>query len=187
MFNPYSPYAEPGFDAWKQGLETLPHSKISIRKAEQTSQDGQWMRWMQADCESTNIYSVEENLSKAQQQLVLLAEIADYPVGFCCVLVGRAVADPLFIQLVAVVPSVRRRGVGLALLRAVAELQPYRSIAMATLDDNVAARALNERFAQSIGGDIQRVPAGRFRSSDLGFAPGERHRPWMVGRQQEAD
>lgn len=145
------------------------------------------MRWMQADCESTYIQSVEYNVSKIGQQLVLLAEIADYPVGFCCVLEGRTNSDPLFIQLVAVVPFARRRGVGLALLSAAAGWQPQRNIAMATLDDNVAARRLNEHFAQSIGGNIQRVPVSRFRPSDLGFAPGEKHRPWMIDRQQEAD
>lgn len=187
MFNLYSPYSEPGFGAWKQGLEALRPSEISIRKAKQTAQDGRWMRWMQADCESTNIHSVEDNLSKIGQQLVLLAEIADCPVGFCCVLAGRTDSDPLFIQLVAVVPSARRRGVGLALLSAAAERQPQRNIAMATLDDNIDAQRLNERFAQSIGGNIQRVPVSRFRPSDLGFARGERHRPWIINREQEAD
>jgi GNAT superfamily N-acetyltransferase len=187
MFNPYSPYAEPGFGIWKQGLEELPPSKVAIRKAGQTAQDGRWVRWMQADCEPTNIRSVEDNVSKIAQQLVLLAEIADYPVGFCCVLAGRTDSDPLFIQLVAVVPSARRRGAGLALLSAAAGWQPQRNIAMATLDDNVDARWLNERFAQSIGGNLQRVPLSRFRRSDLGFAPGERHRPWMIDRQQEVD
>ena len=138
MFNIDSPYAESGFDAWKQGLEALPSSEVLIRNAEQTEQDGRWMRWMQADCESTNIHSAEDNASKIGQQHVLLAEIAAYPVGFCCVHAGRTNSDPLFIQLVAVVPSARRRGVGLALLSAAAGLQPQRNIAMATLDDNVA-------------------------------------------------
>ena len=187
MFNPYSPYHEPGFGAWKQGLGALPSSEVVIREAEQTAQDGRWMRWMQADCESTNIQSVEYNVSKIERQLVLLAEIADYPVGFCCVLAGRTNSDPLFIQLVAVVPAARQRGVGLALLSAAAVRQPQRNIAMATLDDNVAARRLNERFAQSIRGNIQRVPVRRFRPSDLGFAQGEHHRPWMIDRQHEAD
>jgi GNAT superfamily N-acetyltransferase len=139
---------------------------------------------MQADCGSTNIHSAEDNESKIGQQPVLLAEIADYPVGFCCVLADRPNSEPLFIQLVAVVPPARRRGVGLALLNAAARLQPQCNIAMATLGDNVAARRLNDRFAQSIGGNIQRVPASRFRPSDLGFARGERHRPWIIYRQQ---
>lgn len=187
MFNTYSPYSEPGFGAWKEGLEALPPSGVSIREAAQTAQDGRWMRWIQADCESTNIHSVEDNVSKIAQQHVLLAEIADYPVGFCCVLAGQLDSDPLFIQLVAVAPSARRRGVGLALLSAAARWQPQRNIAMATLDDNVDARRLNDRLAQSIGGNIQRVPLSRFRPSDLGFARGERHRPWLIDRQQEAD
>jgi GNAT superfamily N-acetyltransferase len=183
MFNPLSPYQEPGFGAWKQALEALPQSEVLIREADQTAQDGRWIRWMQADCESTYIQSVEYNVSKIRQQLVLLAEINDYPVGFCCVLAGRTNSDPLFIQLVAVVPFARRRGVGTALLGAAAGWQPQRNIAMATLDDNIAARKLNERFAQSIGGKIQRIPVSRFRPSDLGFARGERHRPWMIDRQ----
>lgn len=187
MFNPYSPYNEPGFGAWKQALEALPPSEVLIRKAEQTAQDGHWMRWIQADCESTNIHSVEHNMSKIGHQLVLLAEVVDYPVGFCCLLASGTNSDPLYIQLVAVVPSARRRGVGLALLSAAAGLHPERNIAMATIDDNVAARRLNERFAKSIGGNIQRVPVSRFRPSDLGFTRGERHRPWMIDRQQEAD
>ncbi|MDE8670783.1 GNAT family N-acetyltransferase [Pseudarthrobacter sp. H3Y2-7] len=187
MFNPYSPYYEPGFGAWKQGLEALPPSEVLIRRAEQTAEDGRRMRWMQADCESTNIHSVEDNVSRIGQQLVLLAEIADYPVGFCCVFAGQADSDPLFIQLVAVVPSARRRGVGLGLLKAAVRWQPQRGIAMATLEDNAAARSLNERFAQAIGGRIQRVPVSRFRPSDLGFARGERHRVWMIERQQPFD
>ncbi|WP_432245732.1 GNAT family N-acetyltransferase [Arthrobacter sp. G.S.26] len=188
MFNPDSPYSEPGFGAWKQVLEALPLSEVLIREAEPTAQDGRWMRWMQADCESTNIHSVEDNVSKIGQQLVLLAEIVDYPVGFCCVLAGRTDSDPLFIQLVAVVPSARRRGVGLALLSSAADWQPERNIAMATLDDNVDARRLNERFAQSIGKNIRRVPVRRFRPSDLGLARGERHHPWLIDRrQQDAD
>lgn len=186
MLNPYSPYAEPGFDAWKEALQALSPSEVSIRKAAPTAQDGRWMRWMQADCESTNIHSAEDNVSKIAQQHVWLAEIADYPVGFCCVLAGQTDSAPLFIQLVAVVPSARRRGVGLALLSAAARWQPQRNIAMATLDDNVDARRLNECFAQSIGGNIQRVPISRFRPSDLGFVRGERHRPWLIDRQQEA-
>lgn len=145
------------------------------------------MRWMKASCQSTNIRSVEENVSRIGQQFVLPAEIADHPVGFCCVLAARTNSDPLFIQLVTVVPFVRRRGLGTALLSAAAEWQPQRNIAMPTLDENVAARRLNERLAQSIAGNIQRIPTGRFRPSDLGYSPGERHRRWMINRPQETD
>ncbi|NHW49258.1 MULTISPECIES: GNAT family N-acetyltransferase [unclassified Paenarthrobacter] len=187
MFIPDSPYLEPGFVAWKQRLEASHTADFLIREAEQTEDDGRNMRWVQADCESTNIHSVESNIAKIGQQLVLLAEIADYPVGFCCVLAGRTSSDPLFIQQVTVVPLAQKRGIGLALLNAAAEWQPERNIAMATLDDNGAARRLNASFARSIGGRLQRVPLRRFRRSDLGFASGERHRPWMIDRQQKAD
>lgn len=170
MFKPFSsPYQESGFNEWKHGLEVLPPSEVSIREAESTMQDGRWMRWIQAVCESTFIQSVEDNVSKIRRHHVLLAEMADTPVGFCCVLAGRTDFDPLFIQLVAVVPAARKQGVGLALLLAAARWQPHRNLAMATIDENIAAQRLNERLAQSIGGTIQRVPVKRFRRSDLGF------------------
>ncbi len=182
MFDLVFPYQEPGFDVWKESLLSLGGSEIRVRDAEVTAQDGQWMRWVQADCEGIYIHSVEDNVLKIGKQLVLLAEIEGHPVGYCRALVGRTKSDPLFIQLVAVVPSARRRGVGLALLSTAACREPERNIAMATLDDNPAARSLNERLAASIGGDIQRVPLRRFRRSDLGFGEGERHRPWIIDR-----
>lgn len=182
VFNHFSPYQEPGFGAWKQALDVLPASEVQVREAESTLEDARWMRWMQADCESTFIHSVEHNLLEIEQQLVLLAEIAGHPVGFSRALVGRTELDPIFIQLVAVVPPARRRGVGLELLSAAAGREPQRDIAMATLDDNVAARRLNERLADSISGEIQRVPIRRYRRSDLGFAEGEHHRAWVINR-----
>lgn len=184
MVNPYSPYAEPGFVAWQQRLGSLPPSEVTIRTAEPTAEDGCWLRWIQADCEAIYIHSVEDNVAKIGRQLVLLAEVANCPVGFCYALAGHPRSSPLFIQLVAVVPSARRRGAGLALLGAAAGYHPQRDIAGATLDDNIAARSLNERFAQSIGGEIQSIPLSRFRRSDLGFARSEGHRPWMIARSQ---
>lgn len=187
VFGSSSPYEEPRFGAWKQKIEDSPAAAVRSRAAEPTVEDGRWIRWIQADCESTNIQSVEYNLSKIQQQLVFLAEIADQPVGFCWALVGRANSDPLFIQLVAVVPAARRRGAGLALLSAAAAREPERSIAVATLDDNLAAHNLNNSFAKSISAEIQRVPVRRYRRTDLGFAEGERHRPWLIERALDAD
>lgn len=187
MFNSTSPYQEIGFAAWKAQVAALPPSEVRIRKAEPTVQDGRWMRWVQADCESTYIQSVEYNVSKIEHQLVLLAEIAGHPVGFCSALVGPTGADPLFIQLVAVVPLARRRGAGLALLRGVAERESQRSIAMATLDDNDAVLGLNEYFAKSMGANIRRVPLRRYRRTDLGIARGERHRLWVIERLRGAD
>jgi len=185
VFDLSSPYQEPGFGIWKRRLKSLSVSEIRVREAKPTAEDGRWMRWMQADGESTYIHSVEYNVLKIEQQLVLVAEIADDPVGFCNALVGRTKSDPLFIQLVAVVPSARRRGVGLALLSAAAAREPLRDIAMATLDDNLAARSLNERFAKSIGGEIRSVPPRRYRRTDLGFANGESHHAWVVERSRE--
>jgi len=182
VFNLTSPYQEPGFDEWREQLEALPPSKPTVRNAEPTAQDGRWMRWVQAACESTNIQNVDYNVSKIEQQIVLMAEIAGHPVGFCIALAGATDADPLFIQLVAVVPFARRRGAGIALLSAAAQREPLRSIAMATLNDNDAANGLNECFAKSMGASIRRVPVRRYRRADLGFAPGELHRPWIVER-----
>jgi len=140
------------------------------------------MRWIQAECESTYIQSVEYNVSNIEQKLVLLARIGEQPVGFCLVFIGPKDSDPLFIQLVAVVPRARRRGVALALLNAAAAREPERNIALATLDDNVAALGLNAHFAESIGSNIRRVPVRMFRRSYLGFAKGESHRPWIIER-----
>lgn len=187
MLNFYSPYRETGFDAWKQKLELLQSSEVFIRQAEPKREDGQWIRWIQADCESTTIRSLEDNISTIRQQLVLLAEIDGCPVGFCRALVGRNDADPLFVQLIAVVPSARRQGAGIALLREASKRQPKRNIAMAVLDDNVNAQRLNECFAHSIGGELQRVNVRRYRRSDLGIAQGERHRPWLIERPLKAD
>ncbi|WP_407933046.1 GNAT family N-acetyltransferase [Herbiconiux daphne] len=138
------------------------------------------MRWIQAACESTYIHSVEGNRLTIRDQLVLLAEIEGTPVGFCLSLIGRTKPDPLFVQLVAVVPWARRRGAGLSLLCATAALEPQCNIALATLDDNIAALALNSRLAESMGANITRVPLRRYRRSDLESARSERHRPWVI-------
>ena len=47
----HSPYAEPGFDEWRERLDSLPPSEVWIRPAEPTVEDGRWMRWVQAECE----------------------------------------------------------------------------------------------------------------------------------------
>jgi GNAT superfamily N-acetyltransferase len=182
VFDFSSPYRDPGFDTWKEQLDSLPPSGVSVREAEPTIDDGNWMRWIQADCESTFIHGADENVSKIKKQLVLVAEIEGHPVGFCLALVGRTDSLPLFIQLVAVVPSARRRGAGLAMLSAAAGREPRRNIAMATLDDNTAAHNLNEHFSKSIGGKIHRVPVRTFWRTELGFAEGEKHRPWLIER-----
>lgn len=183
MFNLYSPYSESGFVEWKQKLSILQESTISIRQAVPNEDDGRCMRWIQADCESTTIRSVEDNISRIRKQHVILAEFDGVPGGFCCMLPSRLDSDVLFIQLIAVVPSVRRQGAGMALLSAAADCHPERNLAMAVLDDNGGAQRLNERFAQLVSGNLKRVPLRRFRRSDLGFAEDERHRPWIIERR----
>ena len=78
---------------------------------------------------------------------------------------GPNETDPIFVQLVGVVTEARRLGAGLALLTATAERDPLRDIAMATLDENIQARALNERFAGSIGAPHRRVPPAPIRTA----------------------
>jgi GNAT superfamily N-acetyltransferase len=180
-----TPWEEPGFVAWKGRLRSLPRSGLSVRTAVPTPEDGRWLRWMQADCESLFIHSIDDNVSRIDRELVSIAEIDADPVGFCIALVGPTESDPLFLQQVAVVPLARRRGAGLALLKAVGERAPRRDIAMATLDENEAAHALNEKLAKSIGASIRRVPLRQYRRSQLGFAQGERHRPWLIERSRE--
>jgi len=181
-----SPYEEPGYVSWQDRLAALSSSDVTIRMATPTAEDGKWMRWMQADSESAYIHGVEDNVTQIGKQLVFFAEISNQPVGFCRAVAGRTDSDPIFIQLVAVVPLARRRGVGRALLFAAAEREPRRDIAMATLDTNDAARRLNETFAVLIGATIRRVPKRQYRRTDLGFAEGELHRTWIIERPEAA-
>lgn len=186
LLDEYSPYKDPGFDEWKKRLDHLSDSGVQVRPAEPTAEDGRRMRWVQAACESLFIHDVGYNVSRIEKQTVLIAEVSGDPVGFCIALAGRAEDAPVFVQLVAVVPEARRRGAGVALLHAVASAEPQRDIVMATLDSNTAARALNEHFAASIGATIRRVPIRSFRRSEMGFAEGEKHRPWIITRSARA-
>ncbi|OZD39002.1 hypothetical protein CH252_31060 [Rhodococcus sp. 06-1477-1B] len=181
-----SPWEEPGFDQWQGELKTIDAVGVRVRLAEPVPEDGKWMRWMQADSESATIQSVEFNVASITTKTVFLADVGGWPVGFCRAVAGRSLSDPLFVQMIAVVPAARRRGVGLALLAAAASSQPDRDVVMATLDDNTAARAMNERFARSLGLEIRRVPIRSYRRSEMGLGPGEKHRPWLIERGAEA-
>lgn len=137
---------------------------------------------LQLECSPIYVRSVRENVSTIAERLVLLAEIDNVHVGFCVSLAGPQVSDPLFIQVVGVAPGAQRRGAGLALLTAAAEQQPRRDIALATQDENVPARALNERFANSIGASIRRIPLGIYRDRDLGIKRAFGYRGWIIER-----
>lgn len=182
MFEGPLPYGDPAFQAWQQQLRDLRPEAPHVRIAMPTAQDGQSMRWLQMTSESMYIHSVGENISTITKKLVLLAEIAGYPVGFCVAAVGRYAPDYLFIQRAAVDPVVRRRGAGVALLRAAAREMPSKNIAGATLEDDTATRALNQKLAVSLGAAVQIVPSRRFTRTDLSLAEGENHRSWVIDR-----
>lgn len=175
---------DPNLDRWRHQLETLPSTQVSIREAAAIPQDGRRVWDLQVECPPIYVRSVRDNVSTIAERLVLLAEIGDIHVGFCVSFVSPRAVDPLFVQVVAVAPGSQRRGVGLALLTAAAEREPRRDIALATQDDNLAARTLNERFASSTGMSIGRVPLGTYRDRDLGIVRGQGNRAWVIQRRE---
>lgn len=175
---------DPEFVGWKKRLATLSSSEVSIRVANSDPQDGRRMTDLQVLCAPISVQSVKKNASTISERLVLLAEIDGVHVGFCLSSSGPQDSDPLFIQVVAVAPDAQRRGIGLALLTAAADREPRRDIALATQDDNVAARSLNERFAKSIGASIRKVNLQTYRDSDLGIRRGLGYRAWVIQRSR---
>lgn len=180
MFEKVDPYRDPAFETWQQRLGELPPDAPHVRVAMPTVHDGQSMRWLQMTSESMYIHPVSDNIFTITKKLVLLAEIASYPVGFCVAAVGRYAPEYLFIQRVAVDPLVRRRGAAVALLRAAVRENPDKHLAGATLDDDAATHALNQKLATSLGATIEVVPRRRFTPTDLSLGPGETHRPWVI-------
>jgi ribosomal protein S18 acetylase RimI-like enzyme len=170
------------FVRWANRLVTLSSSAVSIREATASAHDGRRMKDLQTLCSPISVRSVRGNASTIMERLVLLAEIDDVHVGFCISSPGLRDSDPMFIQVVAVAPDAQRRGAGLALLTAAAEREPRRDIALATQDDNVAARSLNEKFAKSIGASIRRVNLSNYRDFDLGIQRGLGYRAWAIRR-----
>lgn len=180
--SPWPLRRDPDLDAWRHRLQTLPSAEVLIRKATAVALDGRRVWDLQLDCSPIGVRSVRENVSMIAERFVLLAEIDTVHVGFCVSSTGPKGSDPLFIQLVGVAPAAQRRGVGLALLTAAAERHPGRDVVLATQDKNVAARALNERFASSIGASIRRVRLGTYRDRDLGITRGLGYRAWVIQR-----
>ncbi|WP_146067651.1 GNAT family N-acetyltransferase [Cryobacterium sp. M25] len=174
--------SDPEFGGWAERLMTLSSAEVSIREATADPQDGRRMKDLQVLCSPISVRSVRDNALTIAEQLVLLAEIDDVHIGFCISSPGLKASDPLFIQVVAVAPAAQRRGAGLALLTATADRGPRRDIALATQDDNTAARSLNEMFAKSIGASIRRVRLGTYRDSNLGIQRGLGYRAWVIQR-----
>lgn len=113
---------------------------------------------------------------------MLLAEIEGIHAGLCIARPGPRDVDSLFVQVVAVVPAAQQRGIGLSLLAAAAGREPDRDIALAIQSSNLAAHAMNSRFGEMIGGDVQRVNLGAYLYSDLGIQRGQGYRVWKIKR-----
>ncbi|MBT2495613.1 GNAT family N-acetyltransferase [Microbacterium sp. ISL-59] len=174
--------SDPDFLKWRARLNDLGSSRVSIREATLTARDARAIRDLQVVCSPISVLQVRRNIETIAMHHVLLAEIDGLHVGYCTSSVGTIDADPLYLQVVAVAPEAQRRGVGLALLAAAASNYPERDVALATQDDNDAARALNERFAHSVGATIARERLSRFRDSDLGISRGLGYRAWVIRR-----
>ena len=173
---------DPKFVRWAHQLMNLSSSEVSIRDANADAQDGRRMKDLQVLCAPISVRSVRDNASTIAEQLVLLAEIDDVHIGFCVAFAGLQDSEPIFIQVVAVAPAAQRRGAGLALLAATAELRPRRDIVLATQDDNAAALSLNEQFAKSIGTSIRRAKGGTYQNRDLGIPRGLGYHAWIIQR-----
>jgi len=176
---------DPEFLRWSTQLEALSAAVVSIREANQTAEDGRRMKDLQVVCCPISVRSVRENVSTIIERQVHIAEIDGVHVGFCVSSQGPKDSDPLFFQIVAVAPvapDAQRRGVGLSMFGAATAREPLRDIALATQDDNIAARSLNEKFARTIGATIQRVTLGTYRDRDLGIQRGLGYRAWIVRR-----
>lgn len=167
----------------KQVKELSSAALVSIREAVADGPDGQRMSDVQNVTERLPILDVKKNVLKIAKTVVLLAEIDGVHVGFCISLPGHQDSDPLIIQEVGVVPGARGRGIGMMLLRAAAEREPRRNIALATEDDNEGAQALNKKFATSIGATMRKVNLGTYEDSDLGIQRGLGYRSWVIERQ----
>ena len=176
---------DPRFRGWTSRVETLSSSSaVSIREAVAGGPDGRRMRDVQLVTERIPILQVKDNVSKIAERRVLLAEIDGVHIGFCVSFPSLNDSDPLFIQEVGVVPGSRGRGIGMALLCATAEREPWRDIALATEDDNDGAQALNKKFAKSIGASLGKVPLDTYRDSDLGIPRGQGYRSWVIQRPE---
>ncbi|QZQ53608.1 GNAT family N-acetyltransferase (plasmid) [Curtobacterium sp. TC1] len=179
---PLHPAFDPSLAAWLTSLEELTSSEFTIREATAGSADARWLRYMQGACEPIDPQPESENDKTIAGQLVLFAMVGQTPVGFCVSMTDTAASDPMFIQTVGVVGTARGRGIGLALMHAVAEQAPDRNIALATQNDNLAARRMNERFAASIGAELRRLNLGTYNDDNLGIRRGLGYRAWTIDR-----
>ncbi|MGF3054021.1 GNAT family N-acetyltransferase [Microbacterium sp. YY-03] len=170
------------FLRWQDELSSLITPRVSIRTAVPTPEDARRMRDMQIVCEPITVLSLETNAHTINDRLALFAEIENVHVGFCVAFPGVKTSDPMFVQVVAVVPAAQRRGIGRELLAAAATTEPERDIVFATQESNLAAHAMSARFAGELGATLQRVNLGVYPDRYLGIQRGQGYRAWRVKR-----
>lgn len=181
---PFRP--DPAIQAWRDRLNVVSSMAPSIREAIPHGEDARRVWGLQLACEPIRPKPIDENVSMIETHTVLLAEAGGVHVGYCVAVADASRRDLLFLKVVAVVPELQHRGVGLALLAAAAEREPQRDIALATHQDNLGVLAMGSRFAESVGGVFRRVKLGTFRDRDLGFSRGEGYRVWLIERPRPA-
>lgn len=167
---------------WHEAVRSLTSQQVSIRPAIPTPADARRMWDMQLDSEPITVLSVETNAQSIRDRSVLFAEIEGVHVGFCVATPGANTSDPLFVQVVAVVPAVQRRGIGRKLLAAAASKEGERDIVFATQESNSAAHAMNARFANELGATLERVNLGVHPDHYLGIRRGQGYRAWRIRR-----
>lgn len=169
------------YTAWREALSTLSDEPATLREALPTPADSRRMRDIQVACAPITPLMLRDNAAAIAANHVLIADIAGIPVGFVLASISEK-HSPLFVQVVAVVSEAQRRGIGLQLLSAAAELEPHRDIALATQKTNLAAHAMDKRFAESIGASIHRVNLGVYPDKLLGIPRGQGYRVWRIKR-----
>lgn len=170
------------FVRWQDKLGSLISSQVSIRSAVPTPEDARRMRDMQTACEPITVLSLGTNAQTINDRLVHFAEIESVHVGSCVASPGAKTSDPMFVQVVAVVPAAQRRGIGRGLLVAASSTEPERDIVFATQESNLAAHAMNARFASELGATLERVNLGVYPDRYLGIQRGQGYRAWRIKR-----
>lgn len=169
------------FQTWREALSTLSDVPATFRDAMPIPSDARRMHDIQVLCSPITPLPLKCNAAVIAEHRVLIAEIERIPVGFVLASVSES-HSPISIQVVSVVPEVRGRGIGFELLSGATALEPNRNIALATQGENLAARAMNEKFAASIGAIVHPVKLGVYPDELLGFSRGQGYRTWEVRR-----
>ncbi|WDF33724.1 GNAT family N-acetyltransferase [Arthrobacter agilis] len=169
------------YQNWCAALLSLADAPATVREALPTAADARRMRDIQLACVPITPMPLRDNAATISGHRVLIAEIERVHVGFVLASLGPE-PSPLFVQVVAVVSEAQRRGIGQQLLSAAAALEPQRNIVLATQETNLAAHALNKRFADSMAASIHKVNLGVYPNKYLGIRRGQGYRVWEIER-----